>query len=67
MKSVELEIQGMSCDHCVRAVKSALEQVPGVKSSTVRVGHADLQVEDTTARDALVRAVEEEGYRVVGG
>ena len=67
MKQIALEIQGMSCDHCVRAVKNALGEVPGVREASVKVGHADVQAEDDTSRDAIVRAIEQEGYRVVGG
>ena len=65
MEKVSFDIEGMSCDHCVRAVKNALEAVPGVRAADVRVGHADVETEGAT-RDALVGAIEEEGYRVVG-
>ena len=33
MKRVELPIEGMTCDHCVRTVTGALESVPGVRSA----------------------------------
>jgi copper chaperone CopZ len=65
-KTVALDIQGMSCEHCVRSVRGALLAVPGVVRADVRVGHADVEVEDATARDALTAAVAEEGYRIVG-
>ena len=59
-----LNIEGMSCDHCVRAVKAALEAVEGVTSAEVRVGHADVQAAESTTREALAAAITEEGFTV---
>jgi copper chaperone len=68
MPTHSFDIEGMSCDHCVRAVRSALESLPGVESVNVRIGHVDvkLSADAGTSRDALVDAIEEEGYRVRG-
>ena len=64
MTTHQLDIEGMSCEHCVRAVRGALEGVAGVRKIDVRVGHADVETDDTIARDALVRAIEAEDFRV---
>lgn len=56
----ELQIEGMSCDHCVRAVRQALVAVPGVAAAEVSVGHAS--VEGDAAPEALVAALTEEGF-----
>lgn len=66
MATYPFDIEGTSCDHWIRAVKNALEDVQGVKAASVRIGHAEVATEDGTARDALVTAIEEEGYRVIG-
>jgi copper chaperone CopZ len=63
----ELTIDGMSCGHCVMAVREALSKVPGVTQADVqldpsKVGHA--RVEGEVGRDALVRAIEAEDYSV---
>jgi copper chaperone len=55
-----LRIDGMSCDHCVRAVRQALEAVPGVTRAEVEVGAA--RVEGEAAPEALLAAVDAEGY-----
>jgi copper chaperone CopZ len=34
-KTVTISIEGMSCEHCVRAVKGALEAQKGVKEAEV--------------------------------
>lgn len=62
----ELKIEGMTCGHCVRAVEQALNAVPGVTRVEVELHHARVEADDAVAREALVRAVEEEDYRVVG-
>lgn len=63
-----LELSGLSCDHCVRAVTNALKEVEGVTSADVTLERAVVQ--GTATADALVAAIVEEGYEArvgVGG
>lgn len=63
METKELTISGMSCGHCVAAVREALGQVPGVEVELVQVGKAVVNVEPGAVTDgALVDAVEDAGY-----
>ena len=55
----ELKISGMGCQHCVAAVKAALEEA-GVAYSEVGIGYA--KIEGDTAKAAA--AIEEAGYDV---
>lgn len=58
-----LHLSGMTCQHCVRAVRTALEGVPGVTVEDVDIGTARVTYDDETVqRDALRHAVEREGY-----
>ena len=41
-----LEILGMSCGHCVKAVTMALQDLPGVDVKDVRVGQALIDADD---------------------
>jgi len=63
MKTI-LQIEGMSCAHCVQHVKEALEAVPGVKSAEVNLKAKNAAVEhgDKVSLAALKTAVEEAGY-----
>jgi copper chaperone CopZ len=63
----ELQVQGMRCGHCVRAVQDALTEVPGVRKAEVSIGHARVETEDDVSRQALVAALAEEDYEVVSG
>ncbi len=60
----ELTINGMSCNHCVTAVKSALAGVAGVTSAEVSLAdkRAVVEHDPTTDLAALIASVEEEGY-----
>ena len=59
----KLKIEGMSCQHCVKAVDTALSDVPGVdRVVAVRLDEGEAEVEGTSDTKALIAAVEEEGY-----
>lgn len=62
-KTIELDITGMTCDHCVRSVTNALKDVPGVTDAVVSLEQKSAVV---TAEEVdikkLLEAVEEEGY-----
>jgi copper chaperone len=62
-QTIELNVTGMTCDHCVHAVTEAVSQVEGVdevkvsldeKSAVVRGGQFDVA--------HVIAAIEEEGY-----
>ena len=62
-ETVDLTIEGMSCDHCVRAVQSALRSVPGVTIDRVAIGSATITYDPTqTTLDEVLDAVADEGY-----
>ena len=61
-----LEIQGMSCGHCVKAVTMALQDLPGVDVKDVTVGRAVIAVDDAVVTTAQLRtAIEEAGFTLV--
>ena len=63
MKTLKLEVSGMSCGHCVQAVREALEGVPGVKVENVQVGSASVAFDEQQATVGdLVDAVYNAGY-----
>ena len=63
MERMTLKIDGMSCGHCVRAVRSALEGIDGVAVERVDIGSAAVSYDPARARpEAIVDAVADEGY-----
>lgn len=66
MESATLEIQGMSCGHCVGSVRSALAALKGVEVQDVIIGKATVRFDPAmVTRGALVDAVEDQGYHAV--
>ena len=66
-KMINLVIQGMTCEHCKGAVKTALESVTGVSLVNVHLERGSADVEGTANLDALIQAVQEEGYQASSG
>lgn len=62
-QTIELDITGMTCDHCVRSVTNALKDVPGVADVSVSLEKKEAIVKgDALDVAALVAAVAEEEY-----
>jgi copper chaperone CopZ len=63
MDRLHLTIEGMSCEHCVRAVRGRLERTDGVKVDDVSVGSATLDYDPAkTNVDVIEEAIADEGY-----
>ena len=60
---LKLKVEGMTCNHCVIAVKKALSRVPGVERAEVSLERGEALVEGNADPKALIQAVEAEGYR----
>lgn len=63
MKTLGMNIGGMSCDHCVGAVTGALKKVDGVTVDKVKVGSATMSYDPArTSPAAIAQAIEDAGY-----
>lgn len=63
MKNVKLQISGMSCQNCVRHVTTALKDLPGVSVDDVKIGSADVTVDDQrTSEQQVLEALRDAGY-----
>jgi copper chaperone len=60
-------IEGMSCQHCVRAVFTALGALEGITRADVSIGAVEVEHDGSVTVDALRSAVEVSGYRVIHG
>ncbi|GGU44689.1 heavy-metal-associated domain-containing protein [Streptomyces coeruleorubidus] len=63
------DVKGMTCAHCVQAVSSELNGLPGVKEVQVDLASGKVTVtsEQALNRAAVAAAVDEAGYDLVGG
>lgn len=61
-----IKIEGMMCQHCVKAATKALEGVAGVTAVTVSLEDKQAVVEGTATDEALAAAIVDAGYEVKG-
>ena len=63
MERLQMEIQGMTCGHCVGSVKRALGELDGVSITSVSVGKAEVAYDGGKANpQTILAAVTEAGY-----
>ena len=68
MATTTLSVFGMTCEHCVRAVKQEVGEISGVTQVEVELGTpSTVTVESTEpiSHQDLVEAIDEAGYEVV--
>ena len=69
MQSTVLKVDGMSCEHCVKAVGKAVGSLPGVAGVAVNLEAKTVTVDHDPAlapRDKIASEIEGQGYDVVG-
>lgn len=62
MKNEVIKIDGMSCGHCVMAVKKELSKL-NLKVKDVQIGSAELEYDENKVNhENIKKAIEEAGY-----
>ncbi len=65
MTDITLTIGGMSCQHCVAAVKNSIDSLEGVESSEVTVGSANVSYDESkTSKETIIDTVTKSGYTI---
>ena len=68
MQNVTLNVQGMSCGHCVKAVESSVGELNGIESVKVNLEEAQVTIafnEAEVSIETIKETIVEEGYDVV--
>lgn len=68
MENVTLNVQGMSCGHCVKAVETSVGALAGVQEVKVDLAEAKVTVafdESAVTVDQIKETIDEQGYDVV--
>lgn len=68
MEKVSLNVEGMSCGHCVNAIKNALGELDGIVEVDVNLEEKKVNVEYDNSKitiDKIKEVIDEEGYEVV--
>lgn len=67
MKETVLNVEGMSCGHCVKAVEGALTELAGVERALVdlKAKNVTVQYDDSAVTvGQMTEAIEDQGYDV---
>ncbi len=59
-----LNVQGMTCGHCVRAVTEAVKTVDPQATVNINLATGIVEIDSAQPREALSNAITEEGYTV---
>jgi copper chaperone len=63
MEPLHLTIEGMTCEHCVRAVDGRLRRTAGVEVTRVTIGNAELRFDPAATNvDEIAEVIADEGY-----
>ncbi|WP_309121925.1 cation transporter [Paenibacillus sp.] len=67
MTSITFQVKGMSCNHCVKSIEGALQEVGAAGKVDLAQGTVTVQYEEGKLSAAsLKETIEEQGYDVVG-
>ncbi len=67
MTNAVIQIEGMSCQHCVMRVKKAIEALQGISELTVEVGQAKVSFDEAKIQKGQIEeAVIKAGYKIKG-
>ena len=67
MKNVTLNVQGMSCGHCVKAIEGSFGQLEGVNQVNLKLDEALVEVsfnESQVSLEKIKETIEDQGYEV---
>ncbi|HRP92795.1 MAG TPA: cation transporter [Ignavibacteriaceae bacterium] len=60
-----IKIEGMTCQHCVMAVKKRLQKLDP-QNLDVKIGEATVEYDETKINEVSIKAsIEEAGYKVI--
>jgi copper chaperone len=68
MKQITLKVQGMTCQHCVKAIEKSVGKLSGVAEVAVNLanGQVDVHMDERQVVEAELRAaIESAGYQVM--
>ena len=67
MEKVKLNVQGMSCNHCVNSIEGSVGKIDGVSNVKVDLGTGTVLVEfdkEVLTLDKIKETIDDQGYDV---
>ena len=68
MAEANINIEGMSCQHCVMAVKKAIGGLKGIDNAEVAIGSAAVKYDESKVKEEEIEAaIEKAGFKASRG
>lgn len=67
MENITLNVEGMSCGHCVKAIEGSVGELEGVTQVNAKLDDAQVDIsfnESQVSLDKIKETIEEQGYDV---
>ncbi|MCM3597928.1 copper chaperone CopZ [Metabacillus idriensis] len=67
MEKTTLNVQGMSCGHCIKSIEGNIGKLSGVNSVKVNLDSGTVEVEfnpDDVTLDKIKETIDDQGYEV---
>ena len=62
---LNLNIDGMGCEHCIKSVREAREEIKGIKVLDVKIGSAEVEAENDNVLNEIREKLDDAGYDLV--
>jgi len=62
---LNLKIDGMGCEHCIKSVREALEEINGIEVLDVKIGSAEVEAENDSILNEIREKLDDAGYDLV--
>ncbi len=67
MIETTIQVEGMSCQHCVMRVRKAVEGLAGIAKSDVQVGRVNVTFDESKLQQKdIEEAIVKAGYKIKG-
>jgi copper chaperone len=66
MTNITLQVEGMSCQHCVNSIEGALKEIGATGKVSLESNSVDVSFDENKITiDAVKEAIEEQGYDII--
>ena len=64
MKKI-LKIDGMGCEHCIKSVREALQELEGLEILEVKIGEATVEIKNEELIEVIKERLDDAGYDLI--
>ena len=64
MKKI-LKIDGMGCEHCIKSVREAHQEIEGLEILEVKIGEATVEIKNEELIEVIKERLDDAGYDLI--